>query len=115
LSSITRPPRRGWLASQGLGTLYTKPLNFLWNAVDWPLEDRGLLAISAVVPSLPAPACLCSAISSCSGNTSTYGLAPLPGHIGDALVEAAQRRALIATKTAADDHADSAATEKNGE
>ena len=33
------------LASQGLGTFYTKPLAFVQNAVDWSLEDRGLLAI----------------------------------------------------------------------
>jgi ABC-2 type transport system permease protein len=33
------------LASEGLGTLYTKPVEFLQNAVDWSLEDRGLLAI----------------------------------------------------------------------
>lgn len=32
-------------ASQGLGTLYTKPLEFLQNAIDWSLEDRGLLAL----------------------------------------------------------------------
>jgi len=33
------------LASEGMGTLYTKPVEFLQNAVDWSLEDRGLLAI----------------------------------------------------------------------
>lgn len=33
------------LASQGLGTLYTKPLEFLQNAIDWSLEDRSLLAL----------------------------------------------------------------------
>jgi ABC-2 type transport system permease protein len=33
------------LASEGLGTLYTRPVEFLQNAVDWSLEDRGLLAI----------------------------------------------------------------------
>lgn len=33
------------LASQGLNTLYTKPLAFLQNAIDWSLEDRGLLAL----------------------------------------------------------------------
>ncbi|MFA7619288.1 MAG: Gldg family protein [Thiohalomonadaceae bacterium] len=33
------------LASQGLNTLYTKPLEFLQNAIDWSLEDRGLLAL----------------------------------------------------------------------
>jgi ABC-2 type transport system permease protein len=33
------------LASEGLGTLYTQPVEFLQNAIDWSLEDRGLLAI----------------------------------------------------------------------
>ncbi len=33
------------LASQGLNTLYTKPLAFLQNAIDWSLEDRDLLAL----------------------------------------------------------------------
>ena len=33
------------LVSQGLGTRYTKPLAFIQNAVDWSLEDRGLLAL----------------------------------------------------------------------
>jgi len=33
------------LASQGLNTLYTKPLAFMQNAIDWSLEDRGLLAL----------------------------------------------------------------------
>lgn len=33
------------LASQGLNTLYTQPLAFLQNAVDWSLEDPGLLAL----------------------------------------------------------------------
>ncbi|MBF0435493.1 MAG: Gldg family protein [Magnetococcales bacterium] len=33
------------LASQGMGTIYSKPLEFLQNAVDWSLEDRGLLSI----------------------------------------------------------------------
>ncbi|MGD2138445.1 MAG: Gldg family protein, partial [Gammaproteobacteria bacterium] len=33
------------LASEGLGTLYTRPVEFLQNAIDWSLEDRGLLAI----------------------------------------------------------------------
>ncbi len=33
------------LASEGLGTLYTQPLQFLQNAIDWSLEDRGLLSI----------------------------------------------------------------------
>ncbi len=33
------------LASQGLNTLYTKPVEFLENAIDWSLEDPGLLAL----------------------------------------------------------------------
>ncbi|HIJ85080.1 MAG: ABC transporter permease [Magnetococcales bacterium] len=33
------------LASQGMGTVYTKPLELLQNVVDWSLEDRGLLSI----------------------------------------------------------------------
>jgi ABC-2 type transport system permease protein len=33
------------LASEGLGTLYIRPVEFLQNAIDWSLEDRGLLAI----------------------------------------------------------------------
>ncbi len=33
------------LASEGLGTLYRQPVELLQNAVDWSLEDRGLLAI----------------------------------------------------------------------
>ncbi|MGH8802833.1 MAG: Gldg family protein, partial [Casimicrobiaceae bacterium] len=33
------------LASAGLGTLYTKPLDFIQNAVDWSLEDPSLLAL----------------------------------------------------------------------
>ncbi len=33
------------LASQGLGSLYTKPIEFLQNAIDWSLEDQALLAI----------------------------------------------------------------------
>jgi ABC-2 type transport system permease protein len=33
------------LVSQGLNTLYTKPLAFMQNAIDWSLEDRGLLAL----------------------------------------------------------------------
>ncbi len=33
------------LASAGMGTLYTKPVEFLQNAIDWSLEDRGLLSI----------------------------------------------------------------------
>ncbi|WP_292998036.1 Gldg family protein [Nevskia sp.] len=31
--------------SQGLGTAYTKPLEFLQNAVDWSLEDPALLSL----------------------------------------------------------------------
>lgn len=33
------------LASQGMGTVYSKPLELLQNSVDWSLEDRGLLSI----------------------------------------------------------------------
>ncbi len=33
------------LTSEGMGTIYTKPLEFMQNAVDWSLEDRGLLAL----------------------------------------------------------------------
>jgi gliding motility-associated transport system permease protein/gliding motility-associatede transport system auxiliary component len=33
------------LASEGMGTLYTQPVAFLQNAIDWSLEDRGLLSI----------------------------------------------------------------------
>jgi len=33
------------LASSGLGTRYLKPVQLVENAVDWSLEDRGLLAI----------------------------------------------------------------------
>jgi ABC-2 type transport system permease protein len=33
------------LASQGLNTLYTKPLAFMQNTVDWSLEDRSLLVL----------------------------------------------------------------------
>ncbi len=33
------------LATEGLGTYYTKPLELLGNAIDWSLEDRGLLAL----------------------------------------------------------------------
>jgi ABC-2 type transport system permease protein len=33
------------LASAGLGTRYLKPVELIENAVDWSLEDRGLLAI----------------------------------------------------------------------
>ena len=31
------------LASRGLSTLYTKPLEFLQNTIDWALEDPALL------------------------------------------------------------------------
>ena len=33
------------LASQGLETLYTKPIEFLQNTIDWALEDPALLAL----------------------------------------------------------------------
>ena len=33
------------LASQGQGTHYTAPLEFMQNAVDWSLDDQGLMAI----------------------------------------------------------------------
>lgn len=33
------------LASQGMGTLYLRPAEFLQNAIDWSLEDRSLLAL----------------------------------------------------------------------
>jgi ABC-2 type transport system permease protein len=33
------------LASQGMGTQYTRPLEFLQNVLDWSLEDQGLLSI----------------------------------------------------------------------
>ncbi|MBF0109048.1 MAG: Gldg family protein [Magnetococcales bacterium] len=33
------------LASQGMGTIYSKPLELIQNAVDWSLEDRDLLGI----------------------------------------------------------------------
>jgi len=33
------------LASEGGGTLYAQPLEFLQNTIDWSLEDRGLMAI----------------------------------------------------------------------
>src|SRR5690606_9467192 len=33
------------LASQGLGTLYLRPIEFLQNAIDWSLEDPNLLAL----------------------------------------------------------------------
>jgi ABC-2 type transport system permease protein len=33
------------LASQGINTLYTKPLAFLQNAIDWSLEEPDLLAL----------------------------------------------------------------------
>lgn len=33
------------LASQGMGTLYARPLEFVQNLLDWSLEDQGLLGI----------------------------------------------------------------------
>lgn len=33
------------LVSEGMRSLYSKPLEFVQNAVDWSLEDRGLLSI----------------------------------------------------------------------
>jgi len=33
------------LASQGQGSLYTRPLEFMQNAIDWSLDDKGLMAI----------------------------------------------------------------------
>ncbi|MEZ5450754.1 MAG: hypothetical protein R3E89_17885 [Thiolinea sp.] len=33
------------LASQGQGSLYTRPLEFIQNAIDWSLDDQGLLGI----------------------------------------------------------------------
>lgn len=33
------------LASQGLNTLYTKPVEMVQNIIDWALEDEGLLAL----------------------------------------------------------------------
>lgn len=33
------------MASEGMGTLYTKPLVFMQNVIDWSLEDQGLLSI----------------------------------------------------------------------
>jgi len=33
------------LAASGLGTRYLKPVQLVENAIDWSLEDRGLLAI----------------------------------------------------------------------
>jgi ABC-2 type transport system permease protein len=33
------------LASQGQGTLYTAPLEFMQNVVDWALDDQGLMSI----------------------------------------------------------------------
>jgi len=33
------------LASTGMGTRYLKPIQLVENAIDWSLEDRGLLAI----------------------------------------------------------------------
>jgi ABC-2 type transport system permease protein len=33
------------LASSGMGTRYLKPIQLVENALDWSLDDRGLLAI----------------------------------------------------------------------
>jgi ABC-2 type transport system permease protein len=33
------------LASDALGTIYEQPLQFAQNAIDWSLEDQGLLSI----------------------------------------------------------------------
>ena len=33
------------MVSEGMGTLYTKPLEFMQNVIDWSLEDQGLLSI----------------------------------------------------------------------
>ncbi len=33
------------LASQGQGTLYTSPLEFIQNGIDWSLDDQGLMSI----------------------------------------------------------------------
>ena len=33
------------LASEGMGTIYAKPIEFLQNVIDWTLEDQSLLAI----------------------------------------------------------------------
>jgi len=33
------------LASQGMGTRYTRQLELIANAIDWSLEDAGLLSI----------------------------------------------------------------------
>jgi len=33
------------LASQGQGTLYTNPLEFIQNGIDWSLDDQGLMSI----------------------------------------------------------------------
>jgi ABC-2 type transport system permease protein len=33
------------LTSEGMGTIYTKPLEFMQNMIDWSLEDAGLLSI----------------------------------------------------------------------
>ena len=33
------------LTSEGMGTMYTKPLEFMQNMIDWSLEDAGLLSI----------------------------------------------------------------------
>jgi len=47
------------LASQGVGTFYTKPIEFLQNAIDWSLEDpalmslRGRAQLSRTLPQLP--------------------------------------------------------------
>ena len=34
-----------WLASESLGSRYTKPIELIQNAIDWSLEDRDLLSI----------------------------------------------------------------------
>ena len=33
------------LASQGQGTMYTNPLDFIQNGIDWSLDDQGLMSI----------------------------------------------------------------------
>jgi ABC-2 type transport system permease protein len=33
------------LASEGIGTMYTKPVDFVQNAIDWALEDRSLMSL----------------------------------------------------------------------
>jgi ABC-2 type transport system permease protein len=49
------------LASQGLNTLYTKPLEFLQNTIDWALEDpalldlRGRTQLARTLEPLPEP------------------------------------------------------------